>query len=96
MVKPPSPSQYMRKAIKKEYTIYGILYDGSMGERVTATVAAGSDTEALSMLEKSLIEDKGYEKMKGDLNPEITDTGFKTSRQGLIFGFDTLSNSFLK
>jgi hypothetical protein len=98
MVKPSGPSPYMRKSMKKEHTeypIYGILYDDAVGDRSVALSAAESNEEAVGMLEKALVEGKGYERMKGDLNAEVIDTGFKTSKKGLIFGFDVLSHSLL-
>ena len=93
-----SPSDKMRKAMKKEkteYNIYGILYDDVTKQRTHATVAAESDEEGIGMLEKSLVDGKGYEFMKGSLNAEAMDTGFKTSKKGIVFGYDELSNSLL-
>jgi hypothetical protein len=91
------PSPYSRRPLKKSivYNIYGILYDDALGERSIAVASAESDDEALGMLEKSLVEDKGYERMKGDLNAEIILTEFSSPKKGLIFGFDRLSNSYL-
>lgn len=88
---------YSRKPMKKSilYNIYGILYNDALGERSIAVAAAESDDEALGMLEKSIVEEKDYEKMKGDLNAEITLTEFKSYKKGLIFKFDRFSNSFL-
>lgn len=86
---------YSRKSLQREnqYTIYGIVYDDSLGLRSTAVVAEESEDNAISTLEKALVEDKGYETMKGDLNPAVVDTGFKCSRKGIIFGYDAFSNS---
>jgi hypothetical protein len=98
MVKPADfPLPYMRKAIKKEakYTVYGILYDDDIKQRSLAVVAEESDEKAINELERALVEGRGYEHMKGQLNAEAMDTGFKTSKKGLIFGFDKFSNSLL-
>jgi len=98
MVNKPSPSPYARKAMKKEeanYPIYGILYDDDIRRRSVAVAAAKTDEEAIGMLEKALVEGRGYEHMRGQLNADAIDTGFKASKEGLIFGFDRFSNSLL-
>jgi hypothetical protein len=98
MTNKPSPSPYARKAIIKEevkYTIYGILYDDDIRRRSVAVAAAKTDEEAIGMLEKALVEGMGYEHMRGQLNADTIDTGFKASKEGLIFAFDRCSNSIL-
>jgi hypothetical protein len=81
--------------MKKEYTIYEILYDDDIKIRSLAVAAAKTDEEAIGMLEKKLVEGRGYEHMKGQLNAVATDTGYKSSKKGLISGFDRCSNSLL-
>jgi hypothetical protein len=98
MVKSAGPSQYTRKAMKKEeakYTIYGILYYDDIKQHTLAVVAEESGEQAINLLEKALVEGKGYEHMKGQLDADEIDTGFKASKKGLIFGFDKFSNSLL-
>lgn len=95
MVKSPGPSPHMRKEIKKEYSVYGILYDNDIKQRSVAVAAEESGEQAINLLEKALVEGKGYEHMKGQLDADAIDTGFKCSKKGLIFGFDRFSNSLL-
>ena len=95
MVKSAGPSQYTRKAMKKEYTIYGILYYDDIKQHTLAVVAEESGGQAINLLEKALVEGKGYEHMKGQLDADAIDTGHKSSKKGLIFGFDKFSNSLL-
>lgn len=91
-----SPSSSARKAMRNiEYTIYGILYDDSLGERSVAVVAESSSEEAINELERALVEEKGYEYMKGKTNPEVIDSGFKSFKKGIVFGLDAFSNSLL-
>lgn len=100
MVKPAEPSPYMRKSMKKErrvYHIYNMLYkyNSNFTEQSFAVAAAESSEEAGNILEKILTEKRGSEYMKGKINLKTTDTGYTTSKKGLIFGFDKLSNSLL-
>jgi hypothetical protein len=102
MVESTGPSQYMRKALKEDvkegktwYTIYGILYDDDIRQRSSAVVAEESGEKAINELERVLVEEKGYEHMKGQLNADAINTGYKSSKKGLIFAFDKFSNSLL-
>ena len=95
MVKSAGPSQYMRKALKEVYTVYGILYYDDIKQRSVAVAAAKTGDEAISMLEEALVEGKGYRFMKGQLNADAIDTGHKSSKKGLVFGFDRCSQSLL-
>ena len=81
----------------EEYNIYGILYINPLWKhKANAVVSAESNTEAINMLEKTLIEDKDYNKnIKGNLNPEVIEIlGVKASEK-FIFGYDIATNSLL-
>lgn len=93
MVKSPGPSPYMRKPMKEEeYNIYGVLYTDKLDDRASVVISAKSEKEAVSILEEAV---RGVGHMNSNLNPDITDTGFKTSKKGLIFGYDQFSNTLL-
>jgi len=79
----------------EEYNIYGILYKDFLGRKVGAAVSAESDKEAIRILEKAVVDGKGYKRMKGNLDAETMDTRFKTSKKGLVFGYDFLTDSLL-
>lgn len=71
-----------------KYYIYGIMYKELAGKRVNAVCSAESHEEAKSILEKAL-KDKGREDdWIKEMNPLITETEFKTSKKGIIFGYD--------
>ena len=87
----------MRKPLKKskiEYKIYGIFYQEQKFNDMIATCAAESSEEALSFLEEAL-EDKGFKHVRGPLNAVVEDTGFKTEKKGIIYGYDSLSRKIL-
>ena len=67
-----------------EYGIYWILYDNAIANRSVAVCAAESDSEAVNLLKKSLVEGKGYESIKGDLNAAVEKPG--EPKKGLIYG----------
>jgi hypothetical protein len=79
----------------KEYTVYGIIYRGADDITCGAAVAAESGQEAESILEKAVVIGKGYEFMKGSLFSSSQDTGFKTDKKGVVFGYDSRSGSTL-
>jgi hypothetical protein len=81
---------------EKEYTIYGIIYMDRTKNNAIATVSANSGKEACSLLEKAIKDYYGYrDNEKLDMQPVAYETKFKTSDKGLIFGYDSLSNSSL-
>ncbi len=89
---------YSRKPMIKGgtlYNAYAIFYNDAIGQREFAVVADESGEKAVNELEKAVVDGKGYEFMRGRLNPEVIDTGFKTTTKGLVFGFDEISNSYL-
>jgi len=77
-----------------DFDIYRTIYD-FRGTKSFAVCSAESDKEAVSVLEKALVEDKGYSLYQvKPLNVNITKTDFKSSKKGLIFGYDEFSHSF--
>lgn len=75
------------------YTIYGIFYvDPWLNKNTTATVSAENSEEAIGLLEKSL-NGMGEMITKNDLNAVAEDTGYKTSKKGMIYGYDSFSRS---
>jgi hypothetical protein len=87
---------YHRRPIKKndKYVIFGILYEDVGGNQATAVVSEKSGTEAISLLEKAL-EDRGDPNWRLNSNPIAKVTGFKTSRKGIIFGYDWQGNCLI-
>jgi len=81
--------------MSKEYNIYRIKYTDPLGRPAIAGISAESSKEAENMLEKSVVEGKGYYYMKGKLFPETEESGFRVSIKGIVVGYDELSNSFL-
>jgi len=76
--------------MEKEYSIYGIRYEEWEGNRVNAVCSAESSEEAISILEKAL-KDKGHEEERIEkihFSIKIKETEFKTSKKGMIFGYD--------
>jgi hypothetical protein len=78
-----------------KYNIYGILYNSPDRGVANAVVSAESIEEAEGMLEKTIVEELGYESMVGHLNPETFETKFKTNKKGIISGYDSLSGQNL-
>jgi len=97
----PGPSPYVRKAMirsnkeeRKEYPIYGILYEDSFGRIKTAVVSGESGKDALSILEMA-VEESGHLNWKINNNPIIKDTGARDSKRRVIFGYDSFSDQLL-
>jgi hypothetical protein len=84
----------VKKAKKEEYPIYGILYESPKGTAFTATVAAKSGEEAISLLEGAL-EDRDDLNWRLNNNPIAKKTEFVTNKKGVIFGYDSFSDNFL-
>lgn len=88
---------YSRKSMKKPvelYNAYMIFYNDALGGREFAIVGEDSSEKAENALEKTLVETKGYDLLKGNLNTEVIDLYAKISIKGVI-GFDRYSNSLL-
>ncbi len=85
-----------RKALVKsnhiEYPIYGLFYKDGFATNAIATCAAESSEEAIEMLEKGLLE-KDMSFLRGPLDTIAEDTGYKTSKKGIIYAYDSMTRS---
>lgn len=77
-----------------EYTIYGLFYKDGPGTNAVATVAAENDKEAISMLEKAFSEAE-MNFLRWPTNTVAEDTGYKTSKKGIIYAYDSITRSIL-
>ncbi len=97
----PEPSPYLRRAMiigskeeRKEYPIYGILYENVLGKVSTAVVSGESSKDALSILEMSL-EESGHLNLMENNSLIIKDTGAIDSKRRVIFGYDSFTENLL-
>ncbi len=77
----------------EEYTIYGILCETIKGKQLNVVCAGKNAQQAIGFLEDSL-EQQGYksETIK-DMNLIAKNTGYKSNKEGLIFGFNSFTDS---
>ncbi len=97
----PGPSPYVRKAMitsnkeeRKEYPIYGILYENGLGKVSTAVVSGESSKDALSILEMA-VEESGHLNLRENNSLIIKDTGARDSKRRVIFGYDSFTDRLL-
>ncbi len=77
-----------------KYTIYGLFYKDGPGTNAIAAVASENGEEAVEMLEKSLLEnDRSF--LRVPLDTIAEDTGYKTSKKGIIYAYDSMNRRIL-
>jgi len=82
-----------RKAMIKpsvEYPIYGLFYKDGFATNAIATCAAELNEEAIEMFEKTLLE-KDMSFLRGPLETIAEDTGYTTSKKGIIYAYDSMT-----
>lgn len=87
-----------RKALTRsnplEYTIYGLFYKDGPGTSAVATVAAENGNEAINMLEKEFSKAK-MNFLRWPIDAIVEDTGYKTSKKGIIYAYDSITRRIL-
>lgn len=84
-----------RKALIKpsvEYSIYGLFYKDGFATNAIATCAAESNEEAIEIFEKALLE-KDMSFLRVPLDTIAEDTGYTTSKKGIIYAYDSMTRS---
>lgn len=73
----------------EEYTIYGVYYVDRFENKTFAVIAAESDKNAISLLEQAV-----QPSLRGtNFDPVAEETRFKTSKKGIVFGYDSFSDA---